>query len=113
MTEATRTPTAAARTYADGPLTTTDAPLTYTGAPLTYWDTRHRERDDLASGGHIGLDRPGNEIFYAVRCRRSAASPSRRAPGPCRRSRRGGRDPGGRPLPVRPDGKSAARGGFA
>jgi 2-polyprenyl-3-methyl-5-hydroxy-6-metoxy-1,4-benzoquinol methylase len=32
-----------------------------------YWDTRHRERDDLASGGHIGLDRPGNEIFYAQR----------------------------------------------
>ncbi|MBZ9640265.1 bifunctional 2-polyprenyl-6-hydroxyphenol methylase/3-demethylubiquinol 3-O-methyltransferase UbiG [Streptomyces sp. PSKA30] len=33
----------------------------------TYWDTRHREHDDLASGGHIGLDRPGNEIFYALR----------------------------------------------
>ncbi|MFC8516992.1 class I SAM-dependent methyltransferase [Streptomyces sp. NPDC057257] len=32
-----------------------------------YWDTRHRERDTLASGGHIGLDRPGNEIFYAQR----------------------------------------------
>ncbi|WP_369226815.1 class I SAM-dependent methyltransferase [Streptomyces sp. R39] len=40
---------------------------TYTDAPLTYWDNRHRERDDLASGGHIGLDRPGNEIFYAIR----------------------------------------------
>ncbi|WP_409474384.1 class I SAM-dependent methyltransferase [Streptomyces sp. HC307] len=33
----------------------------------TYWDTRHREHDDLASGGHIGLDRAGNEIFYALR----------------------------------------------
>ncbi|MET9083945.1 methyltransferase domain-containing protein [Streptomyces sp. NPDC004237] len=66
-TNATRTPTDTTRTYADGPRTPTDAPLTYTGAPLTYWDTRHRERDDLASGGHIGLDRPGNEIFYAVR----------------------------------------------
>ncbi|MHC3468973.1 class I SAM-dependent methyltransferase [Streptomyces sp. 7R007] len=32
-----------------------------------YWDARHRDRDDLASGGHIGLDRPGNEIFYALR----------------------------------------------
>ncbi|MFG3656962.1 class I SAM-dependent methyltransferase [Streptomyces sp. NPDC047706] len=32
-----------------------------------YWDTRHREHDDLASGGHIGLDRAGNEIFYAQR----------------------------------------------
>ncbi|MFD7406781.1 class I SAM-dependent methyltransferase [Streptomyces sp. NPDC059866] len=33
----------------------------------TYWDTRHRDHDDLASGGHIGLDRAGNEIFYALR----------------------------------------------
>ncbi|MBX9395375.1 class I SAM-dependent methyltransferase [Streptomyces sp. TRM72054] len=32
-----------------------------------YWDTRHRVHDDLASGGHIGLDRAGNEIFYALR----------------------------------------------
>ncbi|MBA4864721.1 methyltransferase domain-containing protein [Streptomyces sp. PSKA54] len=32
-----------------------------------YWDTRHREQDELASGGHIGLDRPGNELFYALR----------------------------------------------
>ncbi|MFJ9558540.1 class I SAM-dependent methyltransferase [Streptomyces fuscichromogenes] len=45
----------------------TDATRTRTDAPHTYWDTRHRERDDLASGGHIGLDRPGNEIFYAIR----------------------------------------------
>lgn len=34
---------------------------------LTYWDTRHREHDDLASGGHIGLDRAGNELFYTLR----------------------------------------------
>ncbi|WP_031480725.1 class I SAM-dependent methyltransferase [Streptomyces bicolor] len=33
----------------------------------TYWDTRHADHDDLASGAHIGLDRPGNEIFYAQR----------------------------------------------
>ncbi|MET8824880.1 methyltransferase domain-containing protein [Streptomyces sp. NPDC004610] len=32
-----------------------------------YWNTRHRDHDTLASGGHIGLDRPGNEIFYALR----------------------------------------------
>lgn len=32
-----------------------------------YWDTRHRTYDDLASGGHIGLDRAGNELFYAWR----------------------------------------------
>ncbi|MFD8720890.1 class I SAM-dependent methyltransferase [Streptomyces sp. NPDC059629] len=49
-----------------GPPRAHDATHTY-DAPRTYWDTRHRERDDLASGGHIGLDRPGNEIFYAVR----------------------------------------------
>ncbi|MFJ3231755.1 class I SAM-dependent methyltransferase [Streptomyces sp. NPDC086787] len=35
--------------------------------PLAYWDTRHREHDDLASGGHIGLDRAGNELFYTLR----------------------------------------------
>ncbi|WP_369173874.1 class I SAM-dependent methyltransferase [Streptomyces sp. R28] len=33
----------------------------------TYWDARHNDHDELASGGHIGLDRPGNEIFYAQR----------------------------------------------
>ncbi|MFE4666678.1 class I SAM-dependent methyltransferase [Streptomyces sp. NPDC056716] len=33
----------------------------------SYWDTRHRVHDHLASGGHIGLDRAGNEIFYALR----------------------------------------------
>jgi 2-polyprenyl-3-methyl-5-hydroxy-6-metoxy-1,4-benzoquinol methylase len=32
-----------------------------------YWNTRHRDCDDLASGGHIGLDLAGNEIFYALR----------------------------------------------
>ncbi|WP_328442046.1 methyltransferase domain-containing protein [Streptomyces sp. NBC_00444] len=32
-----------------------------------YWDSRHREHDDLTSGGHIGLDHAGNEIFYARR----------------------------------------------
>jgi 2-polyprenyl-3-methyl-5-hydroxy-6-metoxy-1,4-benzoquinol methylase len=32
-----------------------------------YWEERHRRSDDLRSGGHIGLDRAGNEIFYARR----------------------------------------------
>lgn len=32
-----------------------------------YWNDRHRTHDDLASGGHIGLDRAGNELFYAWR----------------------------------------------
>ncbi|MHB9857862.1 class I SAM-dependent methyltransferase [Streptomyces sp. YIM S03343] len=32
-----------------------------------YWNIRHRTHDDLASGGHIGLDRAGNELFYAWR----------------------------------------------
>ncbi|GAA3305174.1 class I SAM-dependent methyltransferase [Streptomyces cinereospinus] len=36
-------------------------------ATRVHWDTRHRVHDDLASGGHTGLDRAGNEIFYAVR----------------------------------------------
>ncbi|MEU3979031.1 class I SAM-dependent methyltransferase [Streptomyces sp. NPDC026672] len=48
---------------------------TGTGPPRTpagertraYWDTRHRDHDDLASGGHIGLDRAGNELFHAQR----------------------------------------------
>ncbi|MFF8726490.1 class I SAM-dependent methyltransferase [Streptomyces sp. NPDC015171] len=36
-------------------------------ATLGYWDARHREQDELASGGHIGLDRAGNELFYTLR----------------------------------------------
>lgn len=32
-----------------------------------YWDARHRRQDDLRSGGHIGLDAAGNELFYARR----------------------------------------------
>ncbi|MEU9972181.1 methyltransferase domain-containing protein [Streptomyces sp. NPDC051014] len=51
----------------DATRTRPDGPGTPGHTVRTYWDTRHRERDDLASGGHIGLDRPGNEIFYAVR----------------------------------------------
>ncbi|MFE7447636.1 class I SAM-dependent methyltransferase [Streptomyces chartreusis] len=33
----------------------------------TYWEARHADHDDLASGGHIELDRSGNELFYAQR----------------------------------------------
>jgi SAM-dependent methyltransferase len=36
-------------------------------APLDHWDARHREQDELAAGGHPDLDRPGNELFYALR----------------------------------------------
>jgi len=32
-----------------------------------YWDCRHKQQDELRSGGHIGIDQGGNEIFYAVR----------------------------------------------
>ncbi len=32
-----------------------------------YWDERHRVADDLRSGGHIGIDHAGNELFYARR----------------------------------------------
>ncbi|MFC5212966.1 class I SAM-dependent methyltransferase [Streptomyces coerulescens] len=43
-----------------------DATATHDGT-RTYWETRHAEHDELTSGGHIGLDRPGNELFYAQR----------------------------------------------
>ncbi|MER5910101.1 class I SAM-dependent methyltransferase [Streptomyces sp. NPDC001982] len=38
-----------------------------TARTRAYWNIRHRDHDDLASGGHIGLDRAGNELFYALR----------------------------------------------
>ncbi|MEU2773971.1 methyltransferase domain-containing protein [Streptomyces sp. NPDC007162] len=53
-------------TRAGGAACASDAPRA-SDATRSYWDDRHRVHDDLASGGHIGLDRPGNEIFYAVR----------------------------------------------
>jgi len=31
------------------------------------WDRRHKQLDDLRSGGHIGYDTGSNEILYAVR----------------------------------------------
>ena len=31
------------------------------------WDRRHKQLDDLRSGGHIGHDTGSNEILYAVR----------------------------------------------
>ncbi|MBA2949515.1 class I SAM-dependent methyltransferase [Streptomyces himalayensis] len=47
--------------------TTTSAPTAADDRTRAYWNTRHREQDDLTAGGHIGLDRPGHEIFYALR----------------------------------------------
>ena len=41
--------------------------LLQTDAALEYWDSRHRAQDDLRSGGHIGMDHPANELFYALR----------------------------------------------
>ena len=39
-----------------------------TGAEAAlYWEERHRRADDLRSGGHIGIDHAGNELFYARR----------------------------------------------
>jgi 2-polyprenyl-3-methyl-5-hydroxy-6-metoxy-1,4-benzoquinol methylase len=32
-----------------------------------YWEARHRDLDDLRSGGHISLDRASNELFYLMR----------------------------------------------
>ncbi|WP_431968429.1 class I SAM-dependent methyltransferase [Actinacidiphila sp. bgisy160] len=34
---------------------------------LAHWDGRHRGYEDLASSGRTGLDRPGDEIFHALR----------------------------------------------
>ena len=34
---------------------------------LEYWERRHREQDELASGGDIGLSTEANEAFYAQR----------------------------------------------
>jgi 2-polyprenyl-3-methyl-5-hydroxy-6-metoxy-1,4-benzoquinol methylase len=34
---------------------------------LTYWDSRHKAKGDLQSGGDLGYDHPNNEIFYAMR----------------------------------------------
>jgi 2-polyprenyl-3-methyl-5-hydroxy-6-metoxy-1,4-benzoquinol methylase len=34
---------------------------------LDYWDERHRQRDDLRSGGDVTYDYAGNQVFYAVR----------------------------------------------
>jgi 2-polyprenyl-3-methyl-5-hydroxy-6-metoxy-1,4-benzoquinol methylase len=41
--------------------------LLSTAEAAAYWDARHRRKDDLRSGGHIGLDYAGNEMFYARR----------------------------------------------
>lgn len=35
--------------------------------PYAYWDDRHASRDELTSGGHIGLGEPGNLLFYRQR----------------------------------------------
>jgi 2-polyprenyl-3-methyl-5-hydroxy-6-metoxy-1,4-benzoquinol methylase len=32
-----------------------------------WWDRRHRQFDELRSGGHSGLDEQSNEILYALR----------------------------------------------
>lgn len=34
---------------------------------INYWDSRHRARGELLSGGHLGFDHATNEIFYALR----------------------------------------------
>ena len=36
-------------------------------AARRFWDQRHRDLDDLRSGGDTGFDRAGNEVFYAWR----------------------------------------------
>lgn len=34
---------------------------------LDYWDSRHKAKGELQSGGDLGYDHPNNEIFYALR----------------------------------------------
>jgi SAM-dependent methyltransferase len=34
---------------------------------IEFWDTRHRARGPLLSGGHLGFDHQTNQIFYALR----------------------------------------------
>ena len=49
-------------------MTQPDAPAVLsTEEAAAYWDSRHRRRGELASGGNVHFDEPTNEIFYAVR----------------------------------------------
>lgn len=47
-----------------------DVPTLSPGDSRRYWDRRHRRADNLAAGGHIGLDRGTNAMLYAVRSAR-------------------------------------------
>jgi SAM-dependent methyltransferase len=42
-------------------------PLLATEEALSYWDQRHGQRDELRSGGDIGLDFESNQAFYLRR----------------------------------------------
>lgn len=42
-------------------------PATASDPVHDYWEHRHATGDDLASGGHIDIDRGGNEIYLARR----------------------------------------------
>jgi SAM-dependent methyltransferase len=44
-----------------------ERPLLQTEEALSYWDQRHANRDDLRSGGDIGLDYAANRAFYLRR----------------------------------------------
>jgi SAM-dependent methyltransferase len=37
---------------------------------IEFWETRHRARGPLLSGGHLGFDHQTNQIFYALRLAR-------------------------------------------
>jgi SAM-dependent methyltransferase len=45
----------------------TGRPLLETEEALAYWDQRHANRDELRSGGDIGLDFAANQAFYLRR----------------------------------------------
>jgi len=45
----------------------TERPLLETEEALVYWNQRHAHRDELRSGGDIGLDFAANQAFYLRR----------------------------------------------
>lgn len=63
-------------------MTTLGDPAPFTSQEAqAYWDQRHRDADDLASGGNITFSRADNEMFYAVRAARLVDVIGPEAPG--------------------------------
>lgn len=45
----------------------TDVALLSPDENAAFWETRHREKSDLRSGGHVSYDEPTNQMFYIRR----------------------------------------------